>query len=231
VEGNRIMYNEQGTVVSEKKFTAGQTNGRSIEYFDNGKPKQEGQFRYGKEHGTWNLFYETGGLRATLNFFNGTQDGDYYEYSEDGLLTAQYYFTDGEAGYSPQFMDLTKQAEELSRQLRNKEAIALYDKAIWLNPTVAQAYFNRGACKGNDFDFAGAIKDYDKAIELKPDYMEAYGNRGNAKINTYTANGNTKPTAEQTASACEDFHKAVSLGDKSIGTADMIYLYCNKKNK
>lgn len=122
------------------------------------------------------------------------------------------------------------QALELSRNFKNKEAIKLYDKAIDINPTVAQAYFNRGACKGNNFDFEGAIKDYDKAIAINPQYMEAYGNRGNAKINMYTTKGVLKPTSTQTASACEDFHKAKQLGDNSIGTEDMIYLYC-KKNK
>jgi tetratricopeptide (TPR) repeat protein len=106
----------------------------------------------------------------------------------------------------------------------------LYDKAIEINPTVAQAYFNRAACKGNSFDFGGAIADYDKAIELNPEYMEAFGNRGNAKINMFTGKGTLNPTPEQTASACEDFHKAKELGDTSIGTEDMIYLYCKKSN-
>jgi tetratricopeptide (TPR) repeat protein len=128
-------------------------------------------------------------------------------------------------------MELTKKAIKLSRQSKNNEAIKLYDKAIILNPTVAQAYFNRGTCKGNNFDFKGAIEDYDKAIELKPDYMEAYGNRGNAKINVYTSTGTINPTQEQTLSACEDFHKAVSLGDETVETGDMIYLYCDKKEK
>lgn len=101
---------------------------------------------------------------------------------------------------------MTNKAVEVGKQFKNKEAIELYDKAIELNLTVAEAYFNRGACKGNNFDFEGAIKDYDKAIELKPDYMEAIRNRGNAKINIITSKGNINPTPEQTESACEDFH-------------------------
>jgi tetratricopeptide (TPR) repeat protein len=55
--------------------------------------------------------------------------------------------------YSDVFITLSKETIELSRQFKNEVAIKLYDRAIKLNPTVAQAYFNRGACKGNNFDF------------------------------------------------------------------------------
>jgi tetratricopeptide (TPR) repeat protein len=67
---------------------------------------------------------------------------------------------------------LTNKAVEVGKQFKNKEAIELYDKAIELNLTVAEAYFNRGACKGNNFDFEGAIKDYDKALELEIEEMQ-----------------------------------------------------------
>jgi tetratricopeptide (TPR) repeat protein len=231
VDGLRLTYYENGQIKTEKKYIAGQTEGKSTEYFDNGKTKQEGEFKNGKEEGAWKLYHENGTLKAVLTFADGVQHGDYFEYSTDGQLKAQYYFVNGKASYSPEFLDLAKQALALSRQFKNEEAIKLYDKAIALNPTVPKAYFNRGVCKSSSFDFEGAIKDYDKAIELNPEYMEAYGNRGSAKINTFTSKGNLEPTPEQTESACDDFHKAVSLGDKTIATEDMIYLYCKKNKK
>lgn len=166
-----------------------------------------------------------------MTFESGVQDGPYYEYNEHGILTRQFYFRNGKAGYSDEFIKLSKEALELSRQFKNEAAIKLYSAAIELNPTVAQAYFSRGACKGNDIDFEGAIADYDKAIELNPKYMEAYANRGNAKINAYTSKGTLEPKPEQTVNACEDFHKAKELGDTSIGTEDSIYLYCKKNNR
>jgi hypothetical protein len=45
----------------------------------------------------------------------------------------------------------------------------------------------------------------------------------------FTSKGNLNPTPEQTESAYEDFQKAVSLGDKTTGTEDMIYIHCKKK--
>lgn len=226
VHGLRTIYNEDGTKSLERNYSKGINEGSSIEYYPNGQKRQKVNFKNGKEEGIAQVFYENGQVQAKFNFSNGVQQGDYFEYSPDGKLLVQYYFENGEASYSPEFIEWTNQAIELSRQFKNEEAIKLYDKAIQLNPTVAQAYFNRGACKGNIFDFEGAIQDYDQAIELNPEYMEAYGNRGNAKINILTSKGNLNPTAEQTASACEDFHQAVALGDETIGTKDMIYLYC-----
>lgn len=231
LEGLRIQFFENGQKSTEKFYKASYLHGIAKEFYDNGTLKQTGEFVNNKENGIWTIYYETGEKHVELTFVNGVQQGDYMEYSKDGKLLVKYYFINGKASYSPEFMELSKQALELSRQFKNEKAITLYDKAIELNPTVAQAYFNRGACKGNNFDFEGAIKDYDKAIELNPEYMEAYGNRGNAKINTFTSKGNINPTPEQTESACEDFNKAVSLGDKTIGTEDMIYIHCKKNKK
>lgn len=231
VHGLRIVYYENGNKSLERNYSNGINDGASIEYYPSGQIKQEVNFKNGKEEGTLKAFYENGQVQAILTLSNGVQQGDYFEYTPDGKFKAQYYFINGKASYSPEFIELTKKALELSRQFKNDEAIKLYDEAIELNPTVAQVYFNRGACKGNNFDFESAIKDYDKAIELKPEYMEAYGNRGNAKINMFTSKGNLDPTPEQTASACDDFHKAVLLGDKTIGTEDMIYIHCKKYKK
>jgi tetratricopeptide (TPR) repeat protein len=231
LDGLRIQFFENGQKKTEKLYKASYPHGTAKEFYENGTLKQIGEFENNKENGIWTVCYETGEKHVELTFVNGVQQGDYMEYSKDGKLLVKYYFVNGKASYSDEFMIITKEALELSRQFKNEEAIKLYDKAIELNPTVAQTYFNRGAVKGNNFEFEGAIIDYDKAIELKPEYMEAYGNRGNAKINMFRTKGNISPTPEQTESACEDFHKAISLGDKSIGTVDMIYIHCKKNKK
>lgn len=229
VHGSRMMYNENGKIYLKRNYANGINDGASIEYYNNGNVKQEAYFKNGKEDGKLKIFYENGQLKALFTLLDGVQEGDYYEYDSNGKLIAQYFYVNGKAGYEPEFIELTKKALELSKEFKNDEAIKLYDKAMKLNPTVAQLYFNRGACKANNFDFDGAIIDYDMAIAIAPDYMEAYGNRGNAKINKLTSKGNIKPSAEQTQSACDDFYKSKTLGDSSVGTLDMIYIYCTKK--
>jgi antitoxin component YwqK of YwqJK toxin-antitoxin module len=231
VDGLRIMYNEDGTKRVERQYSGGLSHGLSSEFYDDGKLKQEGEFVKGKENGIWTIYWKNGQTKSIITFENGVAQGDYFEFNEDGKLIKQFFLQDGNEGYSTEFLNLTSQALELSRQNKNREAIELYDKAILLNPTVAQVYFNRGVCKGQMFDFEGSIKDYDLAIEFNPEYKEAYSNRGNDKINIYTSKGNLKPTEEQVESACEDLHKAVELGEKAQGIEDLIFVYCKGQNK
>ena len=76
-----------------------------------------------------------------------------------------------------------------------KEAIALFDKAIQLNPYVADAYYNRGLAKfrlGESENarenaqkarelYQEAINDYTQTIKIIPNHFRAYNNRGHAK--------------------------------------------------
>jgi tetratricopeptide (TPR) repeat protein len=57
-------------------------------------------------------------------------------------------------------------------------AIEGYTKAIALDPTVAAAWFYRGAARMYRGDPDAAIADYSRAIELAPEHAEAWLNRG-----------------------------------------------------
>ncbi len=66
-------------------------------------------------------------------------------------------------------------------QEKNPEkAIKHYNKAIGLNPQLAEAYNNRGVAYDALKQHQKAINDYDKAIDLNPQSAEAYNNRGAA---------------------------------------------------
>jgi len=60
---------------------------------------------------------------------------------------------------------------------RTAEAIPEYDKAIELDPKLANAYNQRSIARSRLGDDSGAAADVDKAIELDPGYGPAYGNR------------------------------------------------------
>lgn len=165
LEGLRVQYFENGQKRTEKFYKESYSHGIAKEFYDNGTLKQVGEFANNKEIGVWTVYYETGEKHVQSTFVNGVQQGDYSEYSKEGKLKVKYYFVNGKADYSEEFLRLTKEASRLSKQIKNEEAIVLYNQAIELNPTVAQAYFNRGACKEYSFNFIGAVIDYDKAIE------------------------------------------------------------------
>jgi len=58
-------------------------------------------------------------------------------------------------------------------------AIADFNEAIRLNPSLASAYNNRGSAVQDKGDYDRAIADYSEAIRLNPSYAVAYSNRGN----------------------------------------------------
>lgn len=124
-------------------------------------------------------------------------------------------------------------AQALSEKDTSK-AIETYTKIIEMNPTIEEAYFNRGNEKVNFGDYEGALIDYNKAIEINSSDNEAYINRGNVKseigdligaladydkainINhcypeAYYNRGNVKFKMQDLTGALLDYDKAISL--------------------
>jgi uncharacterized protein (TIGR02145 family) len=224
-EMKTIKY-ENGNIKSESHYVGGVLQGKSNHYYENGKLKQEGTYVNGKEDGVFKVYYENGKIKAIIPYSGGILQGNYFEYFEDGKLKMQYFYTKGVLSCcSPEYLELTKLAGEYNMQKNYNEAIRLYSKAIELNPTLASTYYNRGACKSQNADRNGAITDYDKAIEIRPDFMEAFRYRGFVKVDMYNDNA-PNPTPEQIKGCCEDLNKAISLGDNSTLTEQVIAKYC-----
>ena len=83
---------------------------------------------------------------------------------------------------------------------RRNMALDEYSAAVAADPACVPALANRGVCRKEMGDIAGALADYTKAIELKPDYALAYTNRGVVKAQRGDRNG-----------ALEDFTRALQL--------------------
>lgn len=95
-------------------------------------------------------------------------------------------------------------------QGRYEEAIAEFDEAIRLDPTLAPAYSNRGGAYSNLGQYQRAIEDYDEAIRLDPQHAPAYSDRGDA----YTKLGRHEQSIE-------DFDEAILLDPQlAIAYAD-----------
>src|SRR5262249_18550107 len=59
-----------------------------------------------------------------------------------------------------------------------RNSIALWDRAIAVEPDVYFSLQNRGSAKMEAQDLAGALADYDRAIELNPRYPNSWYGRG-----------------------------------------------------
>jgi tetratricopeptide (TPR) repeat protein len=77
-----------------------------------------------------------------------------------------------------QFDALWVQATGAAAAQDFQRAIELYDQAIALSPSHAEAYYKRGNALRNLGRLDAALSSYNQAIELKPDYGYAYCNRG-----------------------------------------------------
>ena len=89
---------------------------------------------------------------------------------------------------------------------RQRDAIATFDKAIQLNPRLAEAYHGRGMAYNETGRNEQALKDYDAALALNPQYTEAYFNRGNV----YSDLG-------QYERALKDYNEAIRLDPSHSG--------------
>jgi tetratricopeptide (TPR) repeat protein len=80
------------------------------------------------------------------------------------------------------------------------DAIADFNEAIRLAPTVARNWYNRGSTFSDMGQFERALADLDEAIRLNPIHVNAYVNRGNAWFRS-----------GQSDRAIADFSEAVRL--------------------
>ena len=80
-------------------------------------------------------------------------------------------------------------------------SLADFNKAIEINPSDADAYYNRGIAYGHKGQHDKAISDYNKALEIDPKFADAYNNRGISYF-----------FKKEYEKAWDDVHKAQSLG-------------------
>jgi tetratricopeptide (TPR) repeat protein len=89
------------------------------------------------------------------------------------------------------------------RETEKTFTVADFDKAIEINPSDADAYYNRGVAYGHKGQYDEAISDYTKAIEMNSRHADAYYNRGTA----YGHKG-------QHDKAISDFTKAIEINPR-----------------
>jgi tetratricopeptide (TPR) repeat protein len=88
---------------------------------------------------------------------------------------------------------------------RATEAIKLLDSALQQDPTLAEAYLERGKARSRLQKYKEAIEDYNRALQYNTNLVEAYIHRGKAK-----------QFLKQYQSAMKDFDRAIELNPKSL---------------
>jgi serine/threonine protein kinase len=73
---------------------------------------------------------------------------------------------------------LITQGDNLAKAGKHREAWAILDEAIRLDPDNAVAWYNAGVCRMAMGDSAAAVNCFDRATRLDPDLVQAWSNRG-----------------------------------------------------
>jgi tetratricopeptide (TPR) repeat protein len=100
---------------------------------------------------------------------------------------------------------LLQQAIAANKAYKSAEAIKLLDSALQQDPSLVDAYIERGKAKRDLEKYSEAIKDYDRALQHKPNLVQAYIDRGKVKR-----------LSKQYQSAMKDFDRAIGLNPKSL---------------
>ena len=75
------------------------------------------------------------------------------------------------------------------RAVDTDEKLRCYTEAIYRDPDLAEAYYNRGVARHAKGDLDAALLDYNEAMRLKPDDAVAYFNRGAVRQEKGDLNG------------------------------------------
>jgi tetratricopeptide (TPR) repeat protein len=100
-------------------------------------------------------------------------------------------------------IDYYNRANQWQKENRLDQALEDYTFALTFDPSLAQAWNNRGVVHYLQGEYEAALRDYTKALELKPDYAEAWNNRGNARLDKGAH-----------VEAIADFDQALKLGQR-----------------
>ena len=71
-----------------------------------------------------------------------------------------------------------REGVNLSNLGQYSEAVAAYDKAVFIRPNNADAWNNRGVALDKLGQYSEAVSSYDKAVTLQPGYADTWYNRG-----------------------------------------------------
>jgi len=77
---------------------------------------------------------------------------------------------------------LNNKAVQLARLKRYEEAISAFSELVDLDREDFLGYRNRGLCRFDMHDDAGALQDYDTALKLNPDDSSSWFQRGNVHL-------------------------------------------------
>ena len=134
------------------------------------------------------------------------------------ILSAALGQTSGEQKQTTVLPDLLKQGQQLSREGKQDEALALYDRILQSDPNSVEAHLASGAALDLKGDYAAAREHFSKAIELASPDTKPQAWRAMAVSYAFENNAPAAATYEQKAMdarlAKQDFAGAAGVANE-----------------
>ncbi len=91
LQGEAIMYHENGVVSRRMNFAKGKIDGLLKSFHPNGQPAMEVQYKMGKIHGISKNFNQNGEITIQAQYKDGLQDGEMIIYSHGKPHITKYF--------------------------------------------------------------------------------------------------------------------------------------------
>jgi tetratricopeptide (TPR) repeat protein len=203
IEGNLLVYYPTGELMESSYYYRGTADGPHEEFYMNGELKSSGQYYSGVKTNIWREWYSTGKLKDEYLYENG--DKHFREASDEEVEI------------------LIQQAIEKIDNTKYNDGIRLLKTAARLKPDYAVIYLYRGIAYNKTAKYNDAIADLNKYISIEPSNAEAYVQRAFAHMQQNSQQQNLQVDADV---ICQDFEKAVALGDRSISVRNSMKALC-----
>ena len=96
LEGEKLMYNPDGSIAVREHHTAGVFDGPYTSYDEQGRIRLSGRYTEGEATGVWYGYYPNGSLEEEVTFEANVEHGPFREWYEDGRPKASGSYIEGD---------------------------------------------------------------------------------------------------------------------------------------
>jgi antitoxin component YwqK of YwqJK toxin-antitoxin module len=223
--GESKEYYKDGSILKKGVLAYGKEQGVWEFYYPNGQLKERSWYRNGHDKDTSTIYYSNGKIKLKTVLKNGKTDLDplaikkftllfkSIESDVNGEKKAAMKYCSKAIELDPDFADAYYMRGKLKfADSQYDEAIADYDKALQLEPFMAEALADRALARINRFRFGDA-----KTIMKNRD------------VTVVTSRDKTSMPADEKEKVCNDLLKAIFLGDTSKKTFEGLTDFCDPK--
>ena len=226
-DGLEKEYYEDGTLKQKGEYVNGKEEGIWELYFPNGQIKLQTNYKNGEVDQFATKYYSNGKIKEKVTFKNGKLIEDPNLIAINQLMKKSS--DSNKKGDTKSAIKYCNKAIELDvdyadayfsrgtiklNQMEFDEAIADFDKALFIEPFMEFAFANKAFARIRKHEFGG-----DRKLV------------SNSEVTVFASKKKTEISETEKNNICNDLQKAIFLGDKVEMVLDAEIEYCKKRNE